>query len=372
VSRYPHRLQVVAVAARQDHPRLWEVVRRVRPALVGISQASSPPPAGADGPWRVVWGPHALEEVALFPQVDLVVAATPGLYALRAVLAALKSGRPVALANKEVLVAGGELVARALREGGSVVLPVDSEHVALHQSLRDERPEAVARLWLTASGGPFRTWPPERLALATPQEALRHPRWDMGPLITVNSATLMNKGLEVLEAHLLFGLPLDAIQVVVHPESVVHSLVEMVDGSWMSQWASADMRLPIQYALLYPDRHRSGVAPLDLPSLGSLHFETVRQKDFPSLSMAVAAGRMGGTAPAVLVAANEEAVGAFLEGRIGFMDIPVLVSQVFEQAPAGRVTSAEDVEEADAWARRALAERVRRPSYGRAGSGKEG
>lgn len=350
VARHPDRLVAVALAAGADSEGLAELARRYGARLLGLSR---PGPAGAPaGPWRCASGPGALEAVATAEGVDVVVAATPGLAALRAVVAALAMGRVVALANKEVLVAGGELVARAARQGGGVLVPVDSEHVALHQCLRGERPEAVARVVLTASGGPFLRHDAQALARVRPEEALRHPRWQMGPLNTLNSATLMNKGFEVLEAQRLFGLRPEQVAVVVHPESLVHSLVELVDGTLLAQLGSTDMRLPVQYALLYPDRAPSLAAPLDLAAAGRLTFEPVRRQAFPSLSLAEAAGKMGGTAPAVLVAANEEAVAAFVAGRLPFPDIPRVVEDVLARTPRAAVETVEDVEAADAWARR--------------------
>jgi len=351
VRRHPDRLQVVALTAHHDVDGLAELAHTWNPAVVGLSDEASGR-SMADGPWRLVTGPEALTAAAETPGVDLVLAATPGLDALRAVLGALEQGTNVALANKEVLVAAGDLVARAAARGGSVLLPVDSEHVALHMALRDEEPAAVDRLVLTCSGGPFRTWSREAMERATPKDALQHPNWRMGSLITVNSATLMNKGLEVLEAHRLFGWPLDRIDVVVHPQSAVHSLVVMRDGSLMAQVAGPDMRLPIQYALLYPERLSSAVAPLDLARMGVLAFEAVRWDAFPALSLAIRAGTLGGTAPAVLVAANEEAVSAFLQGRIGFLQIAALVEGALEHVPYGPVASAEDVEDAQRAARR--------------------
>lgn len=351
VRSQPERLRVRALAARGSGARLVELAREFGPKVVGLSDASACVPGLDEGPWDLVTGDGALEALLDRTRVDLVVAATPGLAALRCVLTALERSIPVALANKEVLVAAGDLVERSLLHGDGYLLPVDSEHVALHMALRDEDPEAVDRLILTCSGGPFRTWTLPDMARAGPEAALRHPNWTMGSLITINSATLMNKGLEVLEAQRLFGWPLDRIDVVVHPQSVIHSLVALQDGSLLAQLAGPDMRLPIQYALTYPKRHPSPVRPLDLAMIGTLGFEPVRHDAFPALSLATTAGKLGGTAPAVLVAANEEAVSAFLQGRIGFLNIAALVEGALSGVPLGPVSSAEDVEDAQRLAR---------------------
>ena len=249
---------------------------------------------------------------------------------------------------------GGDLVARAVRGGAGVLLPIDSEHVAVHQLLRAEAPEAVARVVLTASGGPFRTTPEGELERVTAAQALAHPTWNMGPMNTLNSATLMNKGFEVLEAMRLFGLGAERVEVVVHPQSLIHSFVALVDGTVLAQLGSPDMRLPIQYGLLYPERAPSPAQGLDLGATPRLDLEGVRAQAFPSLSLAVAAGKIGGTAPAVLVAANEEAVAAFVAGRLSFPAIPRLVQTVLERAPVGPVDAVEDVERADGWARDAV------------------
>jgi 1-deoxy-D-xylulose-5-phosphate reductoisomerase len=350
VGRHPDRLRAVALSGHADGAALTALAAASGASVVGLASASPASPLGP-GPWRAVVGADALEAVATAPAVDVVVAATPGLDALRAVLAALALGRRVALANKEILIAGGDLITRAVRAHGGLLLPLDSEHVAVHQLVRGERPEAVQRIILTASGGPFRRMPRQALADVDTQAALAHPTWRMGPMNTLNSATLMNKGFEVLEATRLFGLDPERVAVVVHPQSVVHSFVELVDSTVLAQLASADMRLPIQYALLYPDRAPSPAPRLDLWQTPALELEAVRDADFPSLSVAVAAGKIGGIAPAVLVAANEEAVAAFVAGRLAFPEIPEIVRAVLERTPAAAVGRVEDVETADAWAR---------------------
>jgi 1-deoxy-D-xylulose-5-phosphate reductoisomerase len=350
IAAHPGHLRAVALAAATQGEALVRQAEAYGVRRLGLARAEGDLSEGAQ---NFVWtrGDEALMAVATAPEVDVVVAATPGLAALRAVLAALRLGRIVALANKEILVAGGDLIARAVREGGGALVPVDSEHVAVHQCLRQELPSDVRRVVLTASGGPFRAMPSEELDRVTPEAALRHPNWSMGPMNTLNSATLMNKGLEVLEAQRLFGLGSERVAVVVHPESLVHSFVEMRDGTVMAQMASADMRLPIQYALLYPGREPSLAAPLDLLGASRLTFEPVRRADFPSLSLAEAAGKIGGTAPAVLVAANEEAVAAFVAGSLGFPGIPRVVEEVLQRADVKAVTAVEDIEQADVWAR---------------------
>jgi 1-deoxy-D-xylulose-5-phosphate reductoisomerase len=352
IDRWPDLLELVAVTVHRDTAALGAFARRgVR--FLGITGGG-----GHDLPARAAVGPSCLEEAVIQPGVDLVVAATPGFSGLRACLAALRAGRTVALANKETLVAAGDLVRRAMAEGGGAILPVDSEHVALHQCLRGEEERAVDRLWLTASGGPFRTADRAALAAVTAAEALRHPTWRMGDLVTVNSATLMNKGLEEIEAHVLFGLPYERIGVVIHPESVVHSMVEYVDGSVIAQMAVPDMRLPIQYALLYPKRLPSLAARLPLAGTMRLTFEPPRYDAFPCLSLAEAAGKMGGTATAVLNAANEVAVAGFLAGRVRFPEIADTVRATLEAADRMVEPDVAAVEAADAWARRFARERV--------------
>jgi 1-deoxy-D-xylulose-5-phosphate reductoisomerase len=281
--------------------------------------------------------------------------ATSGRVALPATLAAVQAGKDVALANKESLVIAGELVAAAARRSGARLLPVDSEHSALWQCLSGEAPGTVRRMILTASGGPFRTWPADRLESVGTEQALAHPTWRMGPKVTIDSATLMNKGLEAIEAHWLFDLPLERVEVVVHPESIVHSLVEFVDGSLKAQLGWPDMKLPIQLALARGERLTRGdpeTRPFDLCALGRLHFESPDAERFPCLRLATEAGRDGGTAPAVLCAADEVAVEHFLEGRIRFVDIPRVVDQTLEVHAPQTVEGLEHLLEVDAQARR--------------------
>ena len=266
--------------------------------------------------------------MATHPQADTVVSATVGAVGFVPTLRALESGKRVALANKETLVMAGELMTRAAQTSGAELLPVDSEHNALHQCLRGEKQSEVRRIVLTASGGPFRTRSKAEMQRATVSDALRHPTWEMGAKITIDSATLMNKGLEVIEARWLFGYDADHIGIVVHPESVVHSMIELVDGSVIAQMGVTDMRHAIQYALTYPERHSCELPPLDLTSLAALHFEAPDLDRFPCIALAYRALRAGGTLPAVLNAANEEAVSAFIDERIRLTDIPRVIEAV--------------------------------------------
>jgi 1-deoxy-D-xylulose-5-phosphate reductoisomerase len=287
-------------------------------------------------------GPACLIEAATHPDVRIVLNAVVGAAGLEATLAALRAGKRVALANKETLVMAGELVRAAAREGGGEIVPVDSEHSAVLQCLGDRPCSDLRRLVLTGSGGPFREWPPARVAEATVEEALRHPTWRMGPKITVDSATLVNKALEVIEAHHLFDLGYDAIDVVIHPQSIVHAFAELVDGSVLAQVGFPTMELPILYALTYPERVcDTGVPPFDPVSAGPLTFEPLRRDAFPAFALGVAAGRAGGTAPAAFNAANEVAVQAFLDGRIRFGAIAGVVDDVLD---AHRPSPAADVE----------------------------
>ena len=312
---------------------------------------------------EVLSGPQGVVELCRRPGADLVLAAIVGLAGLPAAMAALESGKDLALANKEVLVAGGALVTDLARRTGRRILPVDSEHSAIFQCLLGEDPSSVRRLILTASGGPFRGRTAGDLEAVTVREALRHPRWTMGPKITIDSATLMNKGLEIIEAQWLFGVPVERIDVVIHPQSIVHSLVEFVDGSVKAQLGSPDMHLPIQLALTHPRRVPVSFAHLDLLQARTLQFEPPDAEAFPCLRQAVAAAKIGGTAPAVLNAANEVAVGEFLAGRAGFMDIPRTVETVLGRHSPAAPRAVADVLQADAWAReeaRGILETTRR------------
>jgi 1-deoxy-D-xylulose-5-phosphate reductoisomerase len=359
VGRFPERFEVVALAAGRNAELLAEQVRRHRPRLAAIGderRRADLSTAARAVRCEVVAGPEGLRAAAVHPDTDLVLAAVVGAAGLPPTYAALRSGKVVALANKESLVMAGALMRAAQREADATLIPVDSEHSALHQCLRGERLDEVRRLILTASGGPFRTAAAERLASVTPEEALRHPVWDMGRKISIDSATLMNKGLEVIEAHWLFGIPGERIDVVLHPQSVVHSMVEMIDGSVIGQMGVPDMRGPIQYALGYPERFEGPVAAPDLSAAMRLDFEPVDPLRFPSLGLAYRALQAGGTAPAALNAANEVAVQAFLDRRTGFLGIPRLVEEVLERHRPRPAGSIDEILEADRWARSAAEE----------------
>ncbi len=350
-------MPVAGLAARRSGDELAALADRFPQARIA---AVEPDPAGAalyedlfGG--RCGWGAAALTELAARPGC-IVVNGIVGAAGLEASLAALEAGNRLALANKESLAAAGPLVTAAAGRGGGELIPVDSEHSALFQCLAGERTSEAARLILTASGGPFRGLGLEELAGAGVEQALAHPTWRMGPRITVDSATLVNKGLEVIEAHYLFGLGFDRIEVVVHPQSIVHSLVEFADGSIKAHLGPPDMRIPIQYALTYPER-AAGAADMERFDLTRtpLTFEPVDREAFPSLDLAYAAGRGGGTLPAVFNAADEAAVEAFLAGRIGFLDIPGLIAEVMEGCGRREADSLAAVLEADREARRAAA-----------------
>jgi len=346
--------EVVALAAGRNVERLAEQIRQYRPKLVGVADEEARRALRELVPGErvdIVVGDEGLVACAAYPS-DVVLNAVVGARGILPALAAVGRGARLALANKECLVAAGELILRAMRDAGGEIVPVDSEHCALHQCLRSGRPEEVLRLVLTASGGPFRAWPKARMAEVTVRDALRHPNWNMGQKITIDSATMMNKGLEVIEAHHLFAVPYDKIAVLVHPESIVHSMVEFVDGSMVAQLATADMRLPIQYAITYPERFTAPWPRLNLASVGALHFEEPDLDKFPCLRLAIEAGRAGGIAPCVLNAANEVAVDAFLREKIPFLRIPEVVEAVLERVPNEAPQSVDDVLRADGQARR--------------------
>jgi 1-deoxy-D-xylulose-5-phosphate reductoisomerase len=363
VDAHSDRVRVIALAAGQNTKRLAEQAKKYRPAFVSVAtepgraEFTAQLPQG-DRPAAIECGAEGLVAAATHPDVDLVLCASSGAAGLEAAFAAIEHGKTVALANKEVLVMAGELMTAAARKRGVALLPVDSEHNAIHQCLHGRAPAEVRRLILTASGGPFRTWTPDQLARVTPGDALRHPTWQMGKKITIDSSTLMNKGLEVIEAHWLFDVPAAQIDVVVHPQSVVHSMVELRDGSVLAQLGVTDMRLPIQYAFSYPDRWDAPVPHLDVTRLGRLDFVPPDMECFRCLRLAYEALEHGGAWPVVLNAANEVAVSAFLEGRLGFLQIPVVIERALEGA--GRETSVPrslaDVRATDAWARQKAAE----------------
>ncbi|HSD61621.1 MAG TPA: 1-deoxy-D-xylulose-5-phosphate reductoisomerase [Burkholderiales bacterium] len=363
IARHPDRFQVFALTAQRQAERLLAQCLAFRPRFAVMlderaAQELRGRLAGHGAGTEVLWGMQALERVAADPEVDAVMAAIVGAAGLRPTLAAARAGKRILLANKETLVMAGRVFMDAVEQHGAELLPIDSEHNAIFQVLPERSRGAlgaagVRRILLTASGGPFRTLPREQLERVTPEQACAHPKWVMGRKISVDSATMMNKGLEVIEAHWLFGARAEQIEVVVHPQSIVHSLVEYVDGSVLAQLGNPDMRTPIAYALGYPERIEAGVTPMDLLGVGSLEFEAPDQERFPCLGLAYQALRAEGTVPAMLNAANEVAVAAFLERRVRFTAIPDLIRHVLESGPPGPAGELEDVLEADALARRA-------------------
>ena len=361
VSRHPRRFRVAALTANSRIDTLLEQCKRFKPDYAVVMDPNSvrvfeQRVAEAGLQTHVLCGVQALERVASLPEVDTVMAAIVGIAGLRPTLAAAGNGKKVLLANKESLVTAGALFMDAVRAGGARLLPIDSEHNAVFQSLPgdfrgDLNASGVRRILLTASGGPFRTTPLNQLANVTPEQACAHPNWVMGRKISVDSASMMNKGLEVIEAHWLFGAPAERIEVVVHPESIVHSMVEYVDGSVMAQLGNPDMRTPIAHALAYPERITNGVNFLDLTSTGTLKFEKPDLRRFPCLALAFDALRTGRGAATVLNAANEVAVARFLDGNLGFMDIPRLIEAVLAATHAPAAHSLADVLELDHAAR---------------------
>jgi len=361
VVRSPGRFEVVGLAAGSNVARLAEQVRAFRPRVVSVKDAAAARELrtlfGRAAPEILVGGEGAVA-VATLPEADYVVAAISGGAGLRSTAAAVEAGKPVGLANKESLVLAGELVMAAARRRGVPILPVDSEHSAIFQSLAGHNREEVRRLILTASGGPLRTVPAERLAAVTPAEALRHPNWSMGDKITIDSATLMNKGLEVIEARWLFDIEPERIDILVHPESIVHSMVEYVDGQVVAQLGISDMRGPISYALAHPERLPLDLAPLDLTRVARLHFEAPDPGRFPAYRLAYRALEMGGTAPAVLSGADEAAVAAFLSGRCGFTDIARLCSEAMDAHRPEPLRSVEQAIAASDWGQAEVGRRV--------------
>ncbi len=353
LARHPERFRAAALTANGNVVDLAAQVAQWTPSYVGM--VSGEPPAGSG--WHT--GPACLTEAATRTDVDIVLNAVVGAAGLEATLAALGAGKRVALANKETLVMAGPVVMAAARTGQGSLVPVDSEHSAILQCLGGRTADDIRRLVITASGGPFRTWPDDRIASATVEDALNHPTWRMGSKITVDSATLVNKALEVIEAHYLFGVPYDRIDVVVHPQSLVHSFVEFTDGSVLAQLGVPSMELPILYALTHPERlPDAGVPRFDPVAAGSLDFEPVRQAAFPALGLGIAAGRTGGAAPAVFNAANEEAVAGFLAGHLQFGQIAERIAHALDDLSDRPGATLEHLLEADAEARRHVNSRL--------------
>lgn len=368
VARHPDRFRIIALTANCQADLLFRQCIQFRPryavlldeaAVAGLRECIDT--AGLDV--EVLSGAAALEQVSVLPEVDTVMAAIVGAAGLRPTLAAARAGKKILLANKETLVMAGNVFMEAVRASGSALLPIDSEHNAVFQTLPrgydgDLASNGVRRILLTASGGPFLNMPLSELHNVTPEQACAHPTWSMGRKISVDSASMMNKGLEVIEAHWLFNASVDDIQVVVHPQSVIHSLVEYVDGSMLAQLGNPDMRTPIAYGLAWPERIDSGAAPLDLFKVATMNFEAPDFGRFPCLALAYQALRAAGTAPAMLNAANEVAVAAFLDKQISFLSIPRIIEAVLDALPVGKVGSMDDVLGADAEARRAAQQQI--------------
>ena len=369
VARHPDRFKLVAIGANRSAAKLADQIARYRPAYAALADETAAGELkrllGDSAPQtRILAGEGALTEIASMPEVHSVMAAIVGGAGLRSTLAAARAGKRLLLANKESLVMAGPLLMEAVRAGGAVLLPIDSEHNAIFQCMPPNTrvgtsPPGVRRVLLTASGGPFRDWTREAIATATPGQACAHPNWVMGRKISVDSATLMNKGLELIEACLLFAVPPQQVEVVVHPQSIVHSAVEYLDGSVLAQLGSPDMRTPIAHALAWPDRIASGVEFLDLIKTARLDFRAPEPDKFRCLALAQAAARAGGLTPAVLNAANEVAVQAFLDRQLNFLDIAAVIETVVEQSDGGVIGSLEDVLAADHESRQRTAERIK-------------
>lgn len=353
IERFPDRFEVVGLAAGANLDKLAGQAAKHKPGVVSIGKQEDIPKFRAmvaDGT-KIVAGIEGMVEVATHEQVDVVVTSITGTLGLIPTVEAIKAGKDIALANKETLVAAGELVMSLVREKGVRMLPVDSEHSAIFQCLAGAQQQDIRRIILTASGGPFRNKTNEELRKVEVEDALKHPNWSMGQKITIDSATLMNKGLEVIEARWLFHTDFDKIDVVVHPQSIIHSMVEFPDGSVIAQLGTPDMRMPIQYALTYPERWANDFPKLDFLSLGELTFQKPRMDEFPCLGLALQAGRQGGTMPAVMNAANEQAVAMFLNRQIGFMGIPDLIEKVMASHTRIQNPGLDEILMSDSWAR---------------------
>jgi 1-deoxy-D-xylulose-5-phosphate reductoisomerase len=357
VEKLSPAFEVVGLTAHQNYRELARQIKRFRPQMAAIMDENFFAPLKKlvpRGPTQLLAGAEGVVAVAGESGAPLVLSAIVGAAGLKPTLTAVQKGKDIALANKETLVMAGEVVARAARKSGSKILPVDSEHCAVFQCLAagggsDIR--EIHKILLTASGGPFRTLERKHFSKITLEQALNHPTWRMGPKITIDSATLMNKGLEVIEAHYLFGAPYEKIDIVIHPESIIHSMVEYIDGSVLAQLGTTDMQIPIQYALTYPARAKAPVKRLDLAGIGQLHFEAPDREKFPCVDLAYAAGKKGGTTPAVLNAANEVAVALFLKGKISFIQIPKIIAKVLGKHRPLTNANLDGILNADRWAR---------------------
>ena len=349
VAAHPGRLEVAALAAGRNRELFKAQCEAFRPPCVSLATPEDALWLAGQLSYRpeIFHGMEGLMACALLPEADTVVAAVVGATGLASAEAALRAGKRVCVANKESLVVGGALMRQALESGKGELLPIDSEHAALHQLLGGRNPQEIREIRITASGGPFRDWDLQRVRAATIAQALNHPTWKMGPKITIDSATLMNKGLEVIEASVLFGLNADQIKVTIHPQSQVHAMAGFHDGTYQLQVCANDMKLPIQYALLYPERLAGPVPPYDWDAARAWSFEAADFEKFPCLGLAYAALRAGGTAPAILNAANEEAVAAFLAGRIGFWTIQACVAEVLAGIPAEPTRTLEQIMDTD-------------------------
>ena len=355
IDAFPDRFKITGLSARENIVELEKQARKYQPEAIAVyseKQAEKLVSNLQDMNIRVLCGAQGIEQLAIWPGSEMVLVALVGFSGLLPALAALKSGKDIALANKEALVVGGELVMMEATKQGRSIIPVDSEHSAVFQCLQAGKNEEVHRIVLTASGGPFLGWPRARLLNVTPSQALKHPNWDMGEKITIDSATLMNKGFEVIEAHWLFNLQYHQIDVVIHPESIVHSMVEYIDGSVIAQMGQPSMLHPIQYAFSFPQRWDSDHKNLDLAKIGTLHFSKPDYRVFPCLHLAYEAGKTGGTMPAVLNAANEIAVYHFLKEQLMFINIPGLLERVMEKHRVVSQPSLEEIVHADQWARK--------------------
>jgi len=365
VSRHPEEFRVVALAGGKNYRKIEEQVRLFRPDVASVMDpgvARQLSQSLSSVPTRILCGTEGLTAVATHPQSQMVVSALAGSVGLLPTLAAIRAGKSIALANKEALVMAGEVFMKEIRETRVSLLPIDSEHSAIFQVLAGHRKEEIKRIILTASGGPFLNTPMEELKRVTPREALNHPQWRMGKKVTVDSASLMNKGLEVIEARWLFGVPASRIEVQIHPQSIVHSMVEYIDGSVIAQMALPDMKGPIAYALSYPRRLDLRFPSLNLFEAGPLTFQPVDRERFPALALAYDALEAGGTMPAVLNAANEVAVEAFLAERLEFREVPRLIQKTMKNHQTLRLNSVEDVLQAHSWAREEALKNLNRGS----------